>query len=460
MGRLVGAPVGADFRSAKINTTLAVLSTSAAQLVLMLMKFGTGILTAQVLGVSGKGAFVLAFYLPGLLSTLGGLSIGPAMIYLLNKGRLRLSDSFTVVVAFALGTSAALLGGFYFALPWLQRTVLADVDPMLSVLAMLSLPVFILTMYVPNVFRAMGRIDWFNAFAILRAAGLFLALLVALLLVDGTIAVAVKAALVAHLLTGVLLLGVLWRISGPVTWPRGGLGSWKEVSSLGLQYHSTQVLSALEYRVDIFILAFFMDAGSIGLYTVAVTIAQLPWNFSNAVATVVFPKISALSADAAALYACRATRVTFAASVLVAAALGLVGRDLIALAYGGEFLPAYWAFVILAPGIVTRIWFRIIGSYIKGIGKPMVVTYVATSTLAINIALNIVFIPRWDMLGAAFASTVSYAFGGIAVLAYFVRTTEFGILDATMVTRSDLGVITNVLRKKVGRNPADPDIHS
>lgn len=67
-----------------IKNTSAVLAT---KVILVLLKLAIGILTARILGPNGKGIFVLAIQMPGLLATLSNLSLGEAFVYHILRNR-------------------------------------------------------------------------------------------------------------------------------------------------------------------------------------------------------------------------------------------------------------------------------------------------------------------------------------------------------------------------------------
>lgn len=61
---------------------------------------------------------------------------------------------------------------------------------------------------------------------------------------------------------------------------------------------------------------------------------------------------------------------------------------------------------------------RVFGNDIAGRGRPILNTYVSVGAIATNIVLNVVWIPRYEIAGAALASTVSY--GIILVVRQFL----------------------------------------
>ncbi len=78
------------------------------------------------------------------------------------------------------------------------------------------------------------------------------------------------------------------------------------------------------------------------------------------------------------------------------------------LLFSSRFLPAVNPLRILLPGAAAMGISRVLANDIAGRGKPLLNSYVAGGTLALNLSLNLLWIPRLGIAGAALASTVSY----------------------------------------------------
>ena len=99
-----------------------------------------------------------------------------------------------------------------------------------------------------------------------------------------------------------------------------------------------------------------------------------------------------------------------------------VGSQLIVhVLYGKQFLPA-------APLLAVLIWSEIAVFFATVVGNVMVVknqqNLLPIPTLAgaaINVALNLVLIPRYAAMGAAYATLVSYTVAWMVVLLFFGR---------------------------------------
>ena len=62
----------------------------------------------------------------------------------------------------------------------------------------------------------------------------------------------------------------------------------KDSLIFGLKGHISNVLSFINYRIDIFIIAYFLDDIAVGIYSVAVLISERIWLVSQSVSSVLF----------------------------------------------------------------------------------------------------------------------------------------------------------------------------
>ncbi len=420
----------------QISTVGDVAITYGTQLLLVLVKFGTGVLTARLLGATGKGVYVLAFYIPGILSTLGNLAIGQSLIYRLRRQELSPQQMFAAVLIPVVLISALIIGAYWLLLPLLQATTLRDVDPDLATLTILVVPVMLLSNYVSNVFRGLGRILIYNLFNITKYGLVLIGLVTGFIFLGTSAQDATYATLAAYAAISLILLAALFAASYPLA---SSLPARELINTtkLGLKYHTVQVLSFMEYRFDVLVLATLLPPDQVGIYSVAVTIAQLPWLISHSLGTVLFPKVISLSPESAAQFTGTVIRNSVALHLLAVLGLALFGYPIISLAYGAEFQTSYFVFLLLGPGIVVNALFRVTSSYFSGIGQPLTTARVSLGTLIANILLNVLLIPSMGIFGAALASLITYSASGIVMFVIFIHHTGLPWQRTLLVQKSD-----------------------
>jgi O-antigen/teichoic acid export membrane protein len=157
----------------------------------------------------------------------------------------------------------------------------------------------------------------------------------------------------------------------------------------------------------------------------------------GAIATVLFPKVSSMEDEDANIITPRMTRHGILLITITSILLALFARLLITFFFGDQFLPSVTPFLILLPGTIALGGTKILASDLAGRGKPQIGTYAVSITLVFNLILNLLFIPRWGISGAAFASSISYILCSIIVVIAFTKISNISLFDILIIRKKD-----------------------
>jgi O-antigen/teichoic acid export membrane protein len=435
-----------------IKNTSGVLAT---KVVLVLLKMAIGILTARVLGPNGKGIFVLAIQMPGILATVSNLSLGEAIIYHIGQTKIPKHRILGTILVFTGAVTTFVCVAYFLLLPYLSATFLKNINLDLLKVSILLFPLVILDYLVFSALKGLKKFNFYNWLTLLTRGLYLCGIFTALVLLRTGVKGAVSAYVLAALGSTVVLIAVLFIFS-----ERKISFSWNGLKSLityGLATHIATILAELEYRFDFFILNFFLSPAHVGIYSVGVTMAQLLWYVSNSVNTVLFPEVSSLSQSEAVRFVPRVCRnVVFICSIF-GLFLAVTGHYLIKILYGAKFIASYPFFLILLPGLIMDAVFRILGPYFNGTARPMLVSKVSAVTLGLNLLLNFLLIPVWGIAGAAISSVVSYSLRAVGLMVCFQGDRKVNIREFLLVRKRDLGYysqLVNEARKKLKILPA------
>ncbi len=172
-------------------------------------------------------------------------------------------------------------------------------------------------------------------------------------------------------------------------------------------------LFILEY-IDTIMLTYFSGLRSVGLYNVAYPLASILSYFGVAVATVVFPFASELwamrykdklQAGVNLIYR-YAFIIMWPFSVIMFAFPELV----LSVFFGAKYLEASAPLKILSIGMLFLALANINGQIISGIGKPKTFTKIIVISSLLNVILNLILVPLYDILGASIATSLSFFF--------------------------------------------------
>ena len=225
----------------------------------------------------------------------------------------------------------------------------------------------------------------------------------------------------------------------------------------GLRYGVKAWLASLSlianYRLDQLILKGFVDSIAVGNYSVAVYTTELLWRIPNAAAYVLFPR-SAMSDKEESKYLVRAvvrhiTFITLVSSVLSAIGLAVAARFILPLVFSKNITPALPALILLLPGTIALAISKIFTSNLAGRGKPQYATMSSTISLVVTVALDIILIKQYGIIGAAVASTIAYTTAFLIVLWGYFHETSDTLVNVFVIRREDLKLYVKLIRKLI-----------
>jgi len=228
-----------------------------------------------------------------------------------------------------------------------------------------------------------------------------------------------------------------------------------EVITYSLPSYLANMAQFLNYRLDIFFVSYFVGVKGVGLYSLAVGIAQLLWLVSGATSQVLLPDVAASTDQVSAQQrTARVARLSLWLSIVLAGGLVIGGDMLLPLVFGAAFRESVPALMWLLPGVTIFSIANVIGSYLAGIGKPHLNLAVALVGLVVTVALDFVLIPWLGIIGAAIASTLSYLATTLAIIAIFVHETRMPAGRVLLITGEDLNLISEMIRRVLGAQRA------
>ena len=377
------------------------------------------ILLARTLGKEGLGLFVLLRGLPSALILLTTLGVPGASPYLLNNCRFhpqRVLNS-ALTVGFAVGAldvliwlgSASFLGGYFLEglpLHWLR-------------LAALAVPLQILVLVMVGFFQGLHQYSYANLLQILPEMGIFVSLFGLLAFGYLSISVLVPCILIGHLLAIVFGVSNVIRLGlRPV--PAIDREVLRAGISFGLREQIGGAVQFFNLRVNHLILAALTNVGVVGVYAVATRASEMLRILPQAAGFVLAPRIASRSPQAAMSTVERLVAPVFLGNVALVIVAFLIGPTLIPLLFGEWSNEAVLPFRVLLVGASVAGANGVFAAFNHGQGRPQLTTYAVTVALGITISLDLLLIPKWGIVGAAWASSCAYAASAIALVLFFI----------------------------------------
>jgi O-antigen/teichoic acid export membrane protein len=414
------------------------LITFSTEVLVFIFSFGTLIILSRVLGPIGKGIYSLILLIPGLMMTFGSFGIDTANVYFVGSKRYKIQDatSNSLILAILLGFILILIFWGIFQMSFFQNFIsFNQIPPLYLWLVVLIIPMPLLSSFFRSILWAKGEIINCNKIRVIENAILFLAVMIFLLIFQQNIFGAVLSYILS--IVGACLLSIF--LVKKITKFRLFLNKnlLKDSVIYGGKVYLANSISFLSYRLDMLLIAMFLAPAAVGFYSIAVSMAERLFITSGVLAAVLFTKISSLSDSEATAFTPKIVRHTFFIMIITSLSLAVLATPLIKIIFGQAFLPSVLPLLILLPGIIAFGIGGVLAADLSGRGKPQFAIYSSFVCLIINIVLNILFIPKWGISGAAFASSVAYWADTLIIIWAFLKISKRSLKDVLVIKAQD-----------------------
>ncbi|MFE0329235.1 lipopolysaccharide biosynthesis protein [Streptomyces sp. NPDC003753] len=400
----------------------------------------TSVVVARALSPQERGTYYVAVSLATTALAVGHLSVEQAQTATWpEKARRSSLDANSVPLGLSVGTVAAVVAAVL-GLVFQGHANLPDIR--LLALACTGVPLGMGVLYATNI-TVLRRRSHVAAWSML-ASGVVQCVCLAALALTGRLTVLMVV--VAWVLSSAVSLTVLIAAGG-VTVGRPDLRLAGSTCVKGLRMHAGCTATYLLLRSDVFLLNALCGRRDVGIYTLAVTLAEL-----SRLAVDAFSQVN-LSAqfdgDAGSSAFVTARLIRFMVLLAAASAVTTVAAvsALITPLYGPAYSDAAAVVAWLTPGVLLLSASRPLSSFLLRQGSPRLVILPSLVALVVNVGLNTVLIPLWGAVGCAIASTVAYS-GLVAILlTFFSRRSGVGWRHLLPTSAEATWVTTEVRRR-------------
>lgn len=438
-----------EFESQPAPGSLITKLTAAfgGQIGVFVFGFASQVILAQSLGASGKGTYSLILLIVVLIFQFINGSLGAANSHFTGRyskfGPGIIGNS--LIIALVLGS--LITWTFISHADRILPLVYPEVDTSLVKLTILSITALLLLEYCNCIVRGQDRIARLS-FTLAIREFLFVAVLLVLLLSDSLTVDKALTSWVA-IVTVVALFATWSAWSGMKFKLKLDFSLWISMVKYSLQAHAANLTSFLRMRIDMLILAAYLDIKTVGYYSITFAIIQFLFYLPRSVAQVLGPHISWRENSAGDILTPILCRVTFFITVIVGLLLIVLGYPGIRIIFGEEFLPAYLPLVIMVPGAVLFTLATSLSGDLGGRGKPHYAMKISTIMLVLNVIINLSLIPLYGMIGAAFAASITQAITGILFLKAFIKESKASVYKTIVIQREDFIILRKFIMTKI-----------
>ena len=375
--------------------------------------FALIVIQSRFLDPEGRGRFVLVVLTVSILARLFG-QLGVAVTSLAGESDLKplVARSLAWTLVLGVGGAGVIL---------LAGAVISAFGLRLAAIAAPALAPNVLNASISGVLLGRARVRLWNVIQVVQPVLALVGMLIVVVGFGRGVDAAVAAWTVSYFVTSaVALIGArdLWR---PIVRTRLLDRLGRSIARLALAMGLVQIVNLIGYRVELFVLEHFKGLGAVGVYSIAMQAAESIWLIPAAVASAVTGPVVHETEEGATREIRKACAKGLLYTGAVAVAIGAIAPFVIPWVFGDEFKGAVRPLVLLMPGVVAYAPVTILVVYLTvRRARPRLSLYVSVIGLVVTAAMSVLLIPPYGASGAAVASAIGYAAGGLAAWAFFV----------------------------------------
>ena len=422
---------------AGINLKKNILMGGSFRAIIMVFSFFSSLITARYLGVELKGEYNYLITLGSFLWTLLDLGIYRSYPYLIRKFPNKINNLFKwatltfIIEIVVLSSTGLLLINFW------SKVLSYNFKPIYMLLFIGYMTFSKYFMQLESIFMGMDRIVDQSIGDLLYGGLTFLLFLIGFIFLHNVDRLAV-------ILVGMVIamgIGIAYFIKqyNKVDFAKNlDLKFIYSAYSFGIRVFLSSIIIMLLIRVDIILIKKMLGFREVGIYSIAAHIVDMLQVASNLVGGYLFVKLSDTEDDFTKWQLMKKIMMLFGAFLTVAnLAFVLLGKFLLRILYGIDFVPAYGVYLWLVPASYGLSFGSFFNNYLNSKGFPPITILIPAISLGLNIGLNFLMIPRWGLIGAAIASGIAYLLWFFLIIIYEQRRTKGAMLPVLIPSKQD-----------------------
>jgi O-antigen/teichoic acid export membrane protein len=215
-------------------------------------------------------------------------------------------------------------------------------------------------------------------------------------------------------------------------WPRV-----RELTSFSVYVSIIDWSNKLNYSIDAIVIGAFLSSSAVALWTVPQRLAEMLQRLTNQLNGVLFPVVvdsdTGRKSERLKVIFLEATRLSLASVMPLAAALTILARPLILSWVGPRFESSVLVTQILIAVVAIRVGNSTATTVLKGAGRHRLLSFANAGAALVNVALSLLWIRQYGLVGQAMGTFVPVAFTSIFILwPAACQRVGIGVVEATL----------------------------
>jgi O-antigen/teichoic acid export membrane protein len=403
---------------------------------------------AKGLGPSGQGKYTLITYLPLMLMTFLNLGFNSSTVFFVSRKKVSLNSAFStnIIIGLGLALASVLIGCL--AIFILSETKFKDINSTLLFLSLLALPGMFLMIFLQTILQGIQDFKAFNTALVVQQFTTLFFLIVFMFLVKLHLTGAILSFILGYACAAVYMIAYLIKYhEASFSFKNFSREHLKEMWIYGIKAHVSNIMTFLNYRLDVLFLGYFLTETSVGVYTVAVSLGERLSIFSQSFSQVLLPRIASsnLEEDRNKITSMLSRFILIL--VIIVSILIILFVDIVFRWFLPEYMKSSLLLKLLLPGLTVLTVEKILSNDLAGRGMPELNMYVSFFNVGFNVILNLILIPSIGVTGAAISSSVTYIASFIIKAFIYRSVTKQKLSDFLLIKKADF-----ILLKKIYRN--------
>jgi O-antigen/teichoic acid export membrane protein len=387
----------------------------------------TSLLSAWALGPTGRGDLMVVLMWPAIFSMVAQIGLPQAYRFWIAKRPECVSALFSNAVIFTLLIGVITLVLAELLIPHLIGQRSPEVLR-LTRIYLLVIPVHLLTDLTRGLLEGARRFTWVGALRLILFGVQLASYIVLWMTGQLTVASASYTMLVSLAASLVVSLIAVWRELRPKWQPN--LSELGTTLRYGIRDYPGILTEFVNWRLDLMMLVGTASSAALGLYVVALRLADITSTLAGSVGDALLPEVAASTkADEATRVVTRSLRLTLCCHLLILVPLWIAAPYVLRFAYGEGFVEVTNVLRLLMFASVVWSAGAIVISGLNGLGHPGLSAIARIAAAVVMVVSLLTLLPTRGIQGAAISSILGYSVMFLVALFWLLRRREITLWE-------------------------------
>ena len=431
------------------NFSSDVLFLSGGQFLIGLIALVNSAFIARQLGVEERGFLVLVMILPSMLIAFSDFGIGVAGTKFTASKKWPLSTVFAtnilfIIIRIALITIIGLLLIYFFS-----HIIMPDMPIRYLYLSLLMILGLSIQGMILPLFLGLDKAFQYSRILLANALLGFLVLISAFQITN----LSVELIIILQAFTSLIIsIYIVWSIKKSFNEKsKPSFEYFMEAARYGFGIYISYISQFSSDKMVLLILNFYGGPVYVSLHTIAQSLTERLYLISDAVGTILLPKIAA-DENNSHLITPFIFKITLIIVSIISISLIYLSEWLVVLVYTSEFKGAIDILKILLVGIIFSSGWNVLSGDLNGRGFSKEIANINVLLVLISLTLSTLLTYNLGVIGVAIATVIAYAvILNIGIIFYIHRTQQISFFNMTRFSFYEKNIIKSALNNLLKR---------